>query len=503
MRKVMGAKRHHLIVQHLGESTLIVSFAATMAFIVVEGVLPLFNQAMNLELAIDLSDPATVGGTLLMLFVLGGLSGLYPALVLSSYRPVNALKSNRSGDSGNSAMARNVMVVIQTAVSVSLIVATAVVYTQLTFFRNLDRGFESNGLIVVEGMSRTEVTGQSAAFKDELAKLPQVSAAALSYEAPTRYYENNIRIRIPGESEDTSYPLGTTYVDYEYLDVLEIPLIEGRFYQRDRTLDESPTTDGKSDGDVVQGNIVVNEHAVKTMGLGSPAEAIGREILTNFSVGEDEDGTVLARLTIVGVIGNSNLHSAKIPARPETYVLAPNYGHALVRYSGNAADALSQIRSLWSDMMGAEPFEYFFVDQALMEEFRSETNQANIFFAFAILTMSIGCLGLYGLAAFVTERRRKEIGIRKILGASIRDILSLLLSQFTRLVLLANLIAWPVAYLLMTQWLQQYPFRIGNLWIGAFCVAAGIVASLVVAATVGSQAWNVARANPIHAIRQE
>ena len=133
----------------------------------------------------------------------------------------------------------------------------------------------------------------------------------------------------------------------------------------------------------------------------------------------------------------------------------------------------------------------------------SETNQANIFFAFAILTMSIGCLGLYGLAAFVTERRRKEIGIRKILGANIKDILSLLLSQFTRLVLVANLIAWPIAYLLMTEWLQQYPFRIGNLWIGVFCVAAGIVASLVVAATVGSQAWGVARANPIHAIRQE
>jgi putative ABC transport system permease protein len=436
-----------------------------------------------------------------MLLILSVLSGLYPALILSSYRPATTLRSSRSSEGSNSVTARNVMVVIQTAVSVSLIVATAVVYTQLTFFRSLDRGFDSDNLIVVQGMSRTAIEGQSDAFKDELAKLPAVSSAALSYEAPTRFNENNIRVRIPGESEDTSYPLGTTYVDYEYLDVLKIPLLEGRFYQRDRTLDESPSTDGKNDGDVVQGNIVVNQLAVKTMGLGSPKDAIGREILTNFSVGED--GVVLARLTIVGVIGNSNLHSAKIPARPETYVLAPFYGHALVRFSGSAADALSQVKNLWSDMMGAEPFEYFFVDQALAEEFKSEVNQANIFFGFAILTMSIGCLGLYGLAAFVTERRRKEIGIRKILGASIKDILSLLLSQFTRLVLVANLIAWPIAYLLMTEWLQQYPFRIGNLWIGVFCVAAGIVASLVVAATVGSQAWGVARANPIHAIRQE
>jgi len=353
----------------------------------------------------------------------------------------------------------------------------------------------------VEGMSRPGVKDQGSTLQDEITNLPGVTSASLSYEAPTKFYENNIRVRIPGESEEVSYPLGTTYVDYEYLNVLRIPLLEGRFYRRDRALDRSPSTDGKSDGDVVQGNIVINERAVRSMGLGTPAEAIGREILTNYDV--DEDGSVLARLTIVGVIGNTNLHSAKIPVRPETYVLELYYAHMLVRYSDEPAEVLNRIEALWSDMMGDEPFEYFHVDQALAEEFQSEVNQANIFLGFAVLTMFIGCLGLYGLAAFVTERRRKEIGIRKILGANIKDILSLLLSQFSRLVLVANLLAWPIAYLLMAEWLQQYPFRISNLWIATFCVVAGIVASLIVAATVGSQAWGVAKANPIHAIRQD
>jgi len=501
MRKVVGAKRHHLIMQHLGESLLIVGVATVMAVIVVEGVLPFFNQAMNLELAIDLADSTTMLGILATLLVVGGLSGIYPALILSSYRPASTLRANQAGDSGGMVGARNFLVVVQTAVTVSLIVATVVVYAQLSFFRSLDRGFEPDSLLVVSGMSRTQVTDQRATFKDEVVKLHDVAGATLSYEAPTKYYENNINVRIPSESEESSYPLGTTYVDYEYLDVLKIPLVEGRFYQRDRALDESPSTDGMSGGEVVQGNIVVNKLAVNTMGLGSAKDAIGREILTNISVGEN--GTVLARLTIVGVIGNSNLHSAKVPVRPETYVLSPYYGHMLIRYTGDAVEVVRQVRNVWTSIMGGEPFEYFYADQALAEEFRSEANQANIFFGFAVLTMSIGCLGLYGLAAFVTERRRKEIGIRKILGANIKDILSLLLGQFSRLVLIANAIAWPIAYMLMTEWLQQYPFRIGSLWIAVFCLLAGLIASMVVAATVGSQAWGVARANPIHAIRQE
>ena len=139
----------------------------------------------------------------------------------------------------------------------------------------------------------------------------------------------------------------------------------------------------------------------------------------------------------------------------------------------------------------------------MAEEFQSETNQANIFLGFTLMTLVIACLGLYGLAAFVTECRTREIGIRKILGASVSDIINLLFGQFSWLVLSANLIAWPVVYLLMSEWLQQYPFRIENGWIAVFCVIAGLVASVVVAATVGSQAWNVARANPIYALRQE
>jgi putative ABC transport system permease protein len=328
-----------------------------------------------------------------------------------------------------------------------------------------------------------------------------VSSVSLSYEAPTKFNENNTRLRIPGESEEQSYPLGSTRVDYEYLDALQIPLLAGRFYQRNKALDRMPPTDGHGDGEVLQGNIVINERAVEAMDMGTPEQALGRVVETRFDL--EDGGMGKIHLTIIGVIGNANLHSAKKPVRPEIYELSDSYHNLLVRYTGDAPQVLEQIRAIWMDMMPTSPFEYFYVDQALAGEFKSEVNQANIFLGFAILTMVIGCLGLYGLAAFVTECRRREMGIRKILGASIGDILSLLLGQFSKLVFAANLIAWPVAYLLMSDWLEQYPFRIGTGWIMLFCVIAGFLASFVVAMTVGSQAWGVARANPIEAIRHD
>jgi len=502
MRKVMGANRWQLLTQHLGESLMIMTFSVAMTTMCVQLVLPFFNQMLSLNLVLNLADPVTLGGLLLAVITIGGLSGMYPALILTSYPPSSTLRANQSTQMGGATKARNVLIVFQTAVTVSLIVATAVVYTQLTYFRFLDRGFEPDKLLVVEGVSRNdEVSDKQPVFKEAVQRLPGVSSVSLGYEAPTKFNENNTRIWIPGESEDQSYPLGSTSVDYEYLNALQIPILAGRFYQRNMALDQMPSTDGLSDGEVLQGNLVVNERALKAMGMGTPEQAIGRTVETRRY--PDDGREVKIHLTIIGVIGNANLHSAKKPVRPEVYELAANINYMLIRYTGDAPQVLEQIRTIWLDMLPATPFEYFYVDQALAMEFKSEVSQANIFLGFAILTMVIGCLGLYGLAAFVTECRRREIGIRKILGANIGDILSLLLGQFSKLVLAANLIAWPVAYLLMSDWLAQYPFRISSGWILVFCLVAGLLASLVVAMTVGSQAWGVARANPINAIRQE
>jgi putative ABC transport system permease protein len=501
LRKVMGANRSQLITQHLGESLLVVAFSIVMTVMAVELALPFFSRMLAMNLVLDIADPKTLAGMVLATIAIGGLSGIYPALILSSYPPSSTLRANQSIETGGTVKARNVLIVFQTAVTVSLIVATIVVYAQLTYFRLLDRGFEPRQLLVIEQVSRNEVADKQKAFKKEVQNLPGVSSVSLSYEAPTNFSENNTRLRIPGGSEDESYPLGSTNVDYDYLDALKIPLLAGRFYQRDMARDLLPSTDDLSDGDVLQGNIVINARAVQTMNMGTPEQAIGRVVENLFPMDDGGQGKIL--LTIIGVIGDANLHSVKKPVRPEVYELESYYHNLLVRYDGEPAQVLDQVRAVWQDMMGATPFEYFYVDQALATEFRSEVNQANIFLGFAILTMVVGCLGLYGLAAFVTECRRREMGIRKILGASIRDILTLLLGQFSRLVLAANLIAWPVIYMLMSNWLEQYPFRIGAGWIVGFCIIAGVLASFVVAATVGSQAWGVARANPIQAIRHE
>ena len=501
MRKVMGAKRKQLITQHLGESMMMVAVAILVSVMMVELALPYFNRMLNLDLVLDIFIPATLGWMLLILIVVGGLGGAYPSIVLSSYRPANSLTANQSTENHGAAKARNFLVVFQTAVTVVLIVATTVVYAQLTYFEWLDRGFDPDQLLVIEEMSRNGVTEKQDAFKEEVQKLQGVTSAALSFEAPTNFYENNTHVRIPGEGEETSYLLGSTKVDYEYIQVLDIPLLAGRFYQRDMALDALPSSDDLKDGDVLQGNIVVNAVAVKAMGLGTADQAIGRTLETSYSLDDGGEGVVL--LTVIGVIGNVNLHSAKKPVRPEIYLLESYYNHLLVRFSGDASGVLAHIRTTWANMMPDLPFDYFYVDQALAEEFQSEANQANIFLGFALLTMMVACLGLYGMAAFVTECRRREFGIRKILGARVRDVLTLVLAQFTRLVVLANLIAWPTTYILMTDWLEQYPFRIGNGWITLFCALAGLLSTVVVAVTVSSQAWGVARANPIDAIRQE
>ena len=500
IRKVMGAKRGQLIFQQLGESTLIVALALVLTVVLVELALPFFNSFLNLELNLDLADPLILAALLSTMFVVGGLSGFYPALILSSCRPSDNLRATASSSTRGAIKARNILVVFQTAVTVSLIVATTVVYAQLTYFRWLDRGFEPAQLLVIEAVSRSAVTDKKETIRTVVENLPNVTSAALSFEAPTLFYENNTRVWIPGEDENQSYSIGTTRVDTNYLQALQIPLMAGRFYQSDMALDQAPTRDDLIDGGVLQRNIVINARAVEALGMGTPKQAIGRTIETRYEL---DDISTKAHLTFVGVIGNANLHSAKKAPRPELYPLTSSYHHLLVRYTGVGPEVLSSIRGIWSDMVPGEPFEYFYVDQALAEEFQSETNQANIFLSFALLTMVVGCLGLYGLAAFVTEARRKEIGIRKILGASIRDILALLLGQFSRLVIAANLIAWPVVYFLMSDWLAQYPFRIGAGWILVFCIMAGVLASFVVAATVGSQAWTVARANPIGAIHHE
>jgi putative ABC transport system permease protein len=506
MRKVMGARRRQLISQHLGESLLLVGLSIALSTMLVGLVMPYFNALLNTRLSLDLAEPMVLGSLFATGLVVGGLSGLYPAIVLSAWRPSYSLRVNKSTETRGTVRARNVLVVFQTAVTVALIVSTIVVYAQLTFFRSLDRGFEPDNLLVIQEMSRTGVAEKKDTFREEVENLPGIASASLSYEAPTHFYENNVNVSIVGGINEETLPLGVTNVDYQYIETLKIPLLAGRFYQPERMLDLLPSTDKARVGELLQGNTVLNAKAVDVLGLGSPQAAIGKQIETSETLESDIDGnagTVTIRLTIVGVIANTNLHSAKISSRPEVYDLNPYYNHLLVRYSGSAEDALAGLRETWDNMMPGEPFEYFHVDQALAEEFQSETNQANIFLGFTLITLVIACLGLYGLAAFVTECRTREMGIRKILGASVSDIISLLFGQFSWLVIAANLIAWPIVYLLMSDWLQQYPFRIENGWIAVFCVIAGVVASIVVAATVGSQAWSVARANPIYALRQE
>ncbi len=244
IRKVMGARRSQLILQQLGESTLIVAFALLLTLLAVELTLPFFNRWLNLALDLTLGDPLIIVGLFVMLLVVGGLSGFYPALILSSGKPSNNLRASGPGSTPGTVKIRNVLVVFQTAVTVALIVATTVVYAQLTYFRWLDRGFEPEQLLVIQGMGNTNMRDKRDTFRTQVQNLPGIKAAALSYESPTNYYENNTRLWFPGGDEEAttrSVPPGLTRTISKHFN---IPLLAGRFFRTDVALDRTPDIDG-------------------------------------------------------------------------------------------------------------------------------------------------------------------------------------------------------------------------------------------------------------------
>jgi putative ABC transport system permease protein len=500
LRKVLGASRRQLVIQHMGEAFMITLCSALVALSIVELVLPFLGSVLNKDLILDLTDPFIGKLIVVTILLVGTLSGFYPSLILSAFRPAQVLKANQSTETRGTTTVRSALVVFQSAVTIALVVATSVVFAQVTYFRTVDRGFLSDNLLVVNGLGTDETRASNETFKAEVLKLPGVSAATLVLEAPTRFFEQNIRLWVPEHNGETSMVMGTTRVDPDYFNTMQISMLAGRGYDPERPLDMQPDTEGAMDGDIFSSNIIINAAAAKALGLGSPSAAIGEMIRVK---GDAEDGSYIVNLTVIGVAGDAQIHSVKIVPRPEIYMQRNDYNSLVVRFANNPAEARAAVQQLWQGIYPDELFDHYFVEEALAEEYQVEKGQMGLFFVFAVLTIIIGCLGLYGLAAFVAERRTREMGVRKVFGASVRNIIKLLMWQFSKPVLAANVIAWPVASYFMVNWLSQYPARLDNIWVGVFCINAGLFALFIALATVGTQAWQVARTNPIHALRYE
>jgi putative ABC transport system permease protein len=436
-----------------------------------------------------------------LLALVGIAGGLYPAFYLSRFEPARVLKANRSAaDPQGSGKLRNILVVSQFAVSIGLIICTAVVYSQARFVETVDPGFEREGLIQVDGGWRIQAAGNYDSAKREISAIPGVVGVARTNLGVAATNKTINAVQVPGASEFLDS--GFYRVDTDFFGTMGMKLLAGRLlserYAKDQIVRPAEGQEAQGPSLQTRGlNIVINRKAASLFGFGNPANAIGRQI------GITIDGEDLVPSTIVGVVGDTRIRTARDEIEPLIFSYDPaRITQLIVRYrSTEPAAVMNGLKTIWARFLPDIPFEGAFAEDLIAELYERDRTRAVVFATFALLAIVISCLGLFGLAAFTTERRTKEIGIRKVLGARIRDIVRLLTWQFSKPVVIANLVAWPLAWWAMRDWLNTFDARI-DLGPGPF-VMAGLLALAIAVGTVAGHAFKVARLNPIHALRYE
>lgn len=482
VRKTLGATRRQLVNQFLSESFFLNLFALAIALGIVTLGIRAFNRLTDSSLNLGFLIDATFWLSVVAVLVIGSLiAGLYPAFVLSSYRPVSVLKGKLSGKQTGQLL-RKGLVVFQFAASAILIASTIIVYQQLSHMRKIDLGFDMTETLVVRGPEVFAVDSlfgsTSRAFKEELSNKASISSVASSSNVPGDeiFWTNSIK-----RQEESEYKFKIIYnagVDYNYFDTYQIDIVAGRNYGPSFTTDTAA--------------IVLNEAAIEYLGFDSNEAAIDQQV------------TFWGRPhTVVGVVADYNQMSAKTKVAPIAFPLlseASNY-YTLKLTGGNYQSTFNQVQETFQSFFPGNPFDYFFLDQFYNRQYDNDRKFSRVFTLFAAFAIFVACLGLFGLSSFNTLNRSKEIGIRKILGASVPNIVQLLSREFLWLILIANLLAWPAIYLLMNKWLENFANRIA-IGANAFIVSAMLVL-LIALVTVSYKIIVTALANPVKAIRTE
>jgi putative ABC transport system permease protein len=364
----------------------------------------------------------------------------------------------------------------------------------------MNPGFNKDNMLIVHRMGLDAVNEKMDMLVKEISKTPQVTAITWSNETPGNTNENNTMLRLPGMSKDDALLMGQRGVGYDFFTTYEINVLAGRTYQIERN--DIPLSTAKlREGVNRKSSIVLNLAAVRRLGYTSAAEALGQSIFTSRG---NPNENLEAELEIIGVVDDVHFDSLRATIRPEIYNLNDSWGRTLsVRFNGNPDTIKANVEAIWQSAITNIPFRYSFLRQDVADMYKTEQGQAKMFAAFSGLAIFIACLGLYGLANFTATRRTKEIGIRKVMGASVFDIVKLLLWQFSKPVFIANLIAWPIAYWAMSDWLQLFVYRIDNSYILLLSAIAGIGALLIAWLTVATNSISVAKANPIKALRHD
>jgi len=482
VRKVLGSLRRQLVGQFLFESLLINAMAVVLAFVLIICCLPLFNFITGKELHFSLLQDPMFWLVLACLFVTGTfLSGLYPAFVLSSFRPITVLKG-RLSKTGHGAVLRQSLVIIQFAASVILIVGTFAVYSQLNFMQHQDLGVQISNTLVIKGpgVLDSTYTTKLNGFKTEALRIPGVKQLAVSTEVPgSKVGWNAGGIRLIGSDPNKSDQYRIIGIDHDFLDAYGLQLLKGRnFYP------------GLADSMAV----LFNEAAIKKMGFAKDQDAINKKI--EFWGGQ---------YTIVGVVSNHHQESLQQDYDAHIFRYIPDansyYSLKLTADRNNTPAIIHSIQQQWKTFFPGNPFEYFFLDEHFAEQYKADQQFGQTFGLFAGLAIFVSCLGLLGLAAFVTNQRTKEIGIRKIVGANLPNILLLLTRDFIRPVLISFLVAIPVTWYLLQKWLENYAFRIpiGPLM---FILPALLILAIALL-TISTTTIRAASANPAKSLRTE
>ena len=475
LRKVVGAGRAQLVRQFIGDSMALTSIALVLAVGLVLAALPAFRAFVEREIVFHpLRDKALMPGLFLLVAAVGAVAGSYPAFFVSAFRPVSALKGAGASKTSGRGL-RDALIVFQFAASVALIICMVGVRSQLNFIRTTEIGYDRDQILVL--IPRGGVLTGLEAFKTELRRNSSVAGVASSSSLPNNVTTSRIA-RWPGIPDSVEIRIYVVYADYDFADLYGLKLVQGRNFSRQFPSDAS-------------GAFLINEAARKAIGWDDP---IGRE----FGISHEQ-----AQGKIVGVLKDFHLHSLHLSIMPLCVRLDPAWPNRIsvkIR-GGNIPETLDFIRKTWERFAPEYPFEWSFFDEIFERAYRSEQRLGTIFSVSAGLAVLIACLGLVGLASFTAERKTKEIGIRKVLGASSSGVIILLSREFMKWVVLANVIAWPVGYFAMKSWLRSFAYKT-SLTVSMF-LGAGLAAFLIAAAVISFQTYKAASANPADSIRYE
>jgi putative ABC transport system permease protein len=434
VRKVAGANRRGLVFQFLGESVLIVTVAALIAVILVSALTPSFNQMIGKELSAGITDnPAGILSLIALVLLVGVSSGAYPAFVLASFNPIEVLKGTLNPGSMSKNM-RGVLVVIQFTISIVIIIGSIIVYRQLNYVTKKDIGFDKENLIVIRRSD--SFFRQREAFRDQLLQIPGVENVGFSRAVPGTNFNNNAFL-LDDDPEKNTYLINQTQASFDFAQTLGVELAAGRFFSREYGEDSTA--------------ILINEAAVKSLGLIDP---VGKYIL------QPQGPQQFQRLKIIGVMKDFNIASMHTPIEPVCFTVLGNFGgdqFATVRLSGNdVPETLKTIEQKWQTFTANQPFQYDFFTDSWNNLYSSEMKTGKIFVLFSVLAIFIACLGLLGLITYITNKRTREIGIRKTYGASSQVVLRLLSREVVYLILISSLFAYPIAYFGSKYWLEGF-----------------------------------------------